>query len=170
MIGLVIIWFMLRDLLATLLAGIAMGAVMNSSIVLLVFFDEPYTLVTTMLGSLLSALTIALLVHYYSAIICSEKRSDKPQNSRYKAASYVIRRPAFYTVLTISCGLFSLYFSSIPLVETFGLIAALGVMLSYFVVIVLLPPIFFQWQKKAHWGKRKIGLYRVKKKHWVLLK
>jgi len=162
-IGLVIIWFMFRDLFATLLAGVAIGAVMNPSMALLIFFDEPYTLVTTMLGPLLSALTIALLVHYYSAIIRSEKSFDKKQNSRYKAASYVIRRPAFYTVLTTSCGLFSLYFSSIPPVETFGLIAALGMMLSYFIVIVLLPPIFFQWQKKSHWGKRKIGLYRVKK-------
>jgi len=162
-IGLVIIWFMFRDGFATLLAGVAMGAVINPSIALLVFLDEPYTLVTTMLSPLLSALTIALLVHYYSAIIRLKNRSDKQQDSCYKAASHVIRRPAFYTALTTSCGLFSLYFSSIPPVETFGLIAALGMMLSYFVVIVLLPPIFFQWQKKTHWGKRKIGLHQVKK-------
>ena len=74
----------------------------------------------------------------------------------------------------------SLATSPIPAIRTFGLISAAGVMFIYFVVIIILPPIFARWDTKP-WPHSKAGLrwmdlfvrflYRLGIRHpvWIVL-
>ncbi len=155
-IGLLLIWLLFHRPLAVVVGGIAIGVVVSSTIALYVLAGRPFTLISSIIPPLLSALTIAALVHLFNSIHYAAQRGLAGK-FRVEKALQEIRRPARFTVLTTAAGLASLGISPIAPIATFGLISALGVMLSYLVVIVLVPPIFARWDH-SDWPKRKGGL------------
>ncbi|GMQ89556.1 MAG: MMPL family transporter [Gammaproteobacteria bacterium] len=158
-IGLFLIWWLFRRWLAVILAGISIGVVVNSTIALYVLAGQPFTLISSMVPPLLSALTIAALVHLYNALHHAAQRGVSGQ-ARMQHALGEIRRPALFTALTTAAGMLSLATSPIPAIRTFGLVSAAGVMLIYLVVVIILPPIISVWDK-ATWPKTGGGL------HWM---
>ena len=77
--------------------------------------------------------------------------------ARIENALHEVRRPALFNSLTTAAGLLSLATSPIPAIRTFGLISSVGVIFIYFVVIIILPPIFIRWDSKP-WLHTKAGL------------
>lgn len=155
-IGLFLIWWLFRRWLAVILAGISIGAVVSSSVALYVLTGQPFTLISSMVPPLLSALTVAALVHLYNALHHAAQRGITGQ-ARIEYALGEIRRPALFTALTTAAGMLSLATSPIPAIRTFGLFSAAGVMLIYFVVVVILPPIITVWDT-VPWPKAGAGL------------
>ena len=125
-IGLFLIWWLFRRWLAVILGGISIGVVVNSTIALYVLTGQPFTLISSMVPPLLSALTIAALVHLYNALQYASQRGISGQ-ARMQHALAEIRRPALFTALTTAAGMLSLATSPIPAIRTFGLISAAGV-------------------------------------------
>ena len=156
MIGLFLIWWLFRRWLAVILGGISIGVVVSSTIALYVLAGQPFTLISSIVPPLLSALTIAALVHLYNALHYASQRGISGQ-ARVQHALAEIRRPALFTALTTAAGMLSLATSPIPAIRTFGLVSAAGVMLIYLVVIVVLPPIITVWDT-APWPKTGTGL------------
>ena len=156
LIGLFLIWWLFRRWLAVALTGISIGVVVSSTVVLYVLTNQPFTLISSIVPPLLSALTVAALVHLYNAVNYAARRGMTGR-IRVTYAVGEIQRPALFTALTTAAGLMSLATSPIPAIRTFGLISAAGVMFIYLLVIVILPPIFARWDTKA-WPHGKTGL------------
>ena len=155
-VGLFLIWWLFHRVLAVVVAGLVIGVIVSSTVAFYVVFDQPFNLISSIIPPLLSALTVAALVHLYNALHYASKRGLTGPD-RVKSALEEIRRPALYTSLTTTAGLASLGLSPIPPIMVFGLISAAGVLLIYLVVIHLVPPIFARFDYAA-WPSRKSGL------------
>ncbi|MCF6354755.1 MAG: MMPL family transporter [Candidatus Polarisedimenticolaceae bacterium] len=155
-IGLSLIWLLFRRWLAVIVAGVTIGVVTSSTVAFYVIFDQPFTLISSIVSPLLSALTVATLVHLFGALRYASQRGLVGRNRVEKALSE-IQTPALFTTLTTAAGFASLATSSIPPIRDFGLIAAGGVILIYFVVIRVVPNIFIHWDY-VPWPKNKGGL------------
>ncbi len=155
-IGLSLIWLLFRRWLAVIVAGVSIGVVTSSTVAFYVVFDKPFTLISSIVPPLLSALTVATLVHLFNALHYASERGFVGRD-RVEKALAEIRRPAMFTTLTTAAGLASLATSTIPPIRDFGLIAAGGVVLIYIVVIGIVPNIFASWDYMP-WPKSKGGL------------
>lgn len=171
--GLALIWWLFRRWLAVVLAGVAIGVVVNSTVAIYVLFDQPFTLVSSIIPPLLSALTVAALVHLFNGLYLASKRGLSGAD-RVARALDEVDRPARFAALTTAAGLASLATSPIVPIKFFGLISAAGAILIYLVVFRVLPNIVVRWDKR-HWtqargGARVVdrivsGLYRVGIRH-----
>ena len=155
-LGVALLWFMFRRLIAVLAGSLAMAVVTAATVALVALSGNPYTLVTAMLPSLMAALTAALLIHFFNAIALAAERGLVGVE-RVAWACRNIERPARFTALTTAAGLASLSLSPIPPIRVFGLVAAAGTVLIYLVCIILLPPLFARWDRHA-WPKEGAGL------------
>ncbi len=147
--GLVMIWWLFRRWLAVMLAGIAIGVVVNSTVAIYVLLDQPFTLVSSIIPPLLSALTVAALVHLFNGVYLASKRGLAGIDRVARAVAGV-DRPALYAALTTAGGLASLATSPIVPIRTFGSISALGTLLIYLVVFRILPTLLVRWDTR-HW-------------------
>jgi len=155
-IGLALIWWLFRRPLAVVAGGVCVGVVTSTTIALYVVFGRPFTMIASIIPPLLSALTIASLVHIFNAINYSSQRGLTGR-ARVRFALDEVRKPARFCALTTVIGLASLATSTIGPLAEFGLIAAAGVVLMYFVVMVVMPQIFIRWDR-AHWPVQRHGL------------
>jgi hypothetical protein len=155
-IGLLLIWWLFHRWLAVIVAGVVIGVVVSSTVAFYVLFNQPFNLISSIIPPLLSALTVAALVHLFNALHYASKRGlTGPE--RVASALKEVQKPAFYTALTTVAGLASLGLSPIPPIKVFGLISAVGVALIYFIVIHLVPTIFSRFDY-SEWPQRKSGL------------
>ena len=129
-IGLALIWWLFRRWLAVMLAGIAIGVVVNSTVAFYVLLNQPFTLISSIIPPLLSALTVAALVHLFNALYLASKRGISGPD-RVTRAIAEIHRPALFAALTTAAGLASLSTSPIVPIKVFGLISAAGTIMIY---------------------------------------
>ncbi|MET0081723.1 MAG: MMPL family transporter [Sedimenticola sp.] len=155
-IGLFLIWWLYRRVLAVVISGLVIGVVVSCTIVIYVFTQQSFTLIASITPPLLSALAIAALIHLFNAMHHAAQRGLIWKHRVNKALDE-IRRPSRFTALTTAVGLASLGASPIPPIATFGLIASCGVVLIYFVVIVIVPPVLVHWDH-APWPAKPSGL------------
>lgn len=160
-VGLILIWWLFHRLIAVVVTGVTTGAVVTSTLAFYVLFQQPFNSISGIIPPLLSALTIAALVHFFNALHYSSKRGYVGKE-RVNAALAEIRRPAFFSALTTAAGLASLGLSPIPPISVFGLTAAIGVILIYLIVIHVLPPIFSRFDI-SEWPSRESGLVLMDK-------
>jgi predicted RND superfamily exporter protein len=156
LIGLLLIWWLYRRWLAVILCAISLSVVVTSMVSLFVLADQPYTLISSILPPLLSALTVAALVHLYNALHYASQRGLTGKQ-RVAFALHEVHRPALFTALTTAAGMLSLTTSPIPAIRNFGLVAAIGVLFIYLVVFIILPPVISEWDC-ATWKKNGAGL------------
>lgn len=147
-IGLLLIWWLFRRLLAVLVGGIAIGVVVSTTVAFYVVFNQPFNLISSIIPPLLSALTVAALVHLFNAIHYAANRGYSGIK-RVQRALEEVKKPSLYAVLTTAVGLASLGLSPIPPISIFGLISAGGVVMIYFIVIVLVPNIFAHYDHSS---------------------
>lgn len=155
-LGLLLVWWLFHRVLAVIVTGVTTGAVVSSTITFYVLFQQPFNSISGIIPPLLSALTIAALVHLFNALHYASKRGFTGKE-RTDTALAEIRKPALFSALTTAAGLASLGLSSIPPIAVFGLTSAVGVLLIYLIVIHILPPIFTRFDM-SDWPSRKSGL------------
>lgn len=143
------------------LRPVAIGAVAMSTVVLPVVagiaaFNQPYTMATAILPSLLAAYTLATLLHLYAgiqrariALLARPARIDRALTDTLK--------PGFYNVLTTGAGLLSLALVPIPPIQVFGIAGAVGTLLVFLSVFYLVPPFLLHWDIHR-WPRRRSGL------------
>ncbi len=155
-VGLFLIWWLFHRWLAMIVAGVVIGVVVSSTVAFYVIFEQQFNLISSIIPPLLSALSIAALVHLFNAIHYASKRGLVGPD-RVTSALAEVRYPALYTALTTAAGLASLGLSPIPPIKAFGLISAAGVILIYFIVIHLVPNIISRFDY-SEWPSNKTGL------------
>ncbi len=155
-VGLLLIWWLFRRWIAVIVGGTVIGVVVSSTVAFYVLVDQPFNMISSIIPPLLSALTVAALVHLYNAIHHASKRGFEGKE-RVERALREVRRPALYTALTTAAGLASLGLSPIPPIKVFGLISSAGVMLIFILVIVLVPTIIARFDH-ASWPSQRGGM------------
>ena len=139
-LGLALLYWVVGRIIPVVIGAVAMSTAVTMSVGIIALLGQPYTLVTAMVPTLISAYTAANLLHFYAAI----KRMRDAGFHRPKRVVFALQAvntPAMFNVLTTAAGMISLVLVPIPPVQVFGLIGALGVLVIYFVVFYLVPPL-----------------------------
>jgi predicted RND superfamily exporter protein len=159
-IGLILMWWVVGRVRPMIIGGLAMGTVVSVSVAGIVAFGQPYTPITAMIPTLMAAYTTATLLHLYAAIQRARiALLSRPQ--RIARALSETFMPGLFNVLTTGAGLLSLLWVDIPPVQTFGLSGAIGTLMVFLVVFILVPPILLKWDT-PRWPRRRSGLAQAR--------
>ncbi|WP_018936898.1 RND family transporter [Thioalkalivibrio sp. ALJ24] len=153
-IGLLLLWWLFRRWLVVGLAAATISAVTGSALALLVLTGKPFTLVTAIMPPLLTALTVAMMMHFFNAVLHAAQRGCHGR-ARVEAALQAVARPTLFMALTTAAGLASLSVSPIRPIETFGQVSAVGVLLAAVCVLVLLPTLLAHYDRGPWTGQRR---------------
>lgn len=155
-IGLALMWWVVGRVRPVIVGGLAMGMVVSVSVAGIVISGQPYTPITAMIPTLMAAYTTATLLHLYAAIQRA-RIALLPRPKRIARALSETFKPGLFNVLTTGAGLLSLLWVDIPPVQTFGLAGAIGTLMVFLVVFILVPPILLKWDV-PRWPRRRSGL------------
>ncbi|MEF8982401.1 efflux RND transporter permease subunit [Thiohalorhabdus sp.] len=147
-LGLALVGVLFRRWLPVALTALGIPVVLLPSLALLAIWGQPYTLVHSMVGPLLTGLSVALALHLYNGVALASRRGLEGR-ARVARALAEVARPARLTALTTATGLASLGLSPIPPIRSFGLITAAGVLLVWGVFILLMPPLLARWDRRS---------------------
>lgn len=156
LIGLVLMGWVVGRIRPVIVGGLAMGTVVSVSVAGIVASGQPYTPITAMVPTLMAAYTAATLLHLYAAIQRA-RIALLPRPKRIERALSETFTPGLFNVLTTGAGLLSLLWVDIPPVQTFGLAGAVGSLMVFVVVFILVPPILLKWDV-PRWPRRRSGL------------
>lgn len=145
-IGLLLLWWLFRRWLVVGVAAATISAVTGPAIALLILLERPFTLISAILPPLLTALTVAMLMHFFNAQLHAAQRGYLGRD-RVVAALQAVARPILFMALTTAAGLASLNVSSIRPIGSFGLVGAFGVLLAAAIVLWLLPALMARWDR-----------------------
>jgi predicted RND superfamily exporter protein len=160
-IGLVLMWWVVGRVRPMIIGGLAMGMVVSVSVAGIVISGQPYTPITAMIPTLMAAYTTATLLHLYAAIQRA-RIALLPRRQRIARALSETFVPGLFNVLTTGAGLLSLMWVDIPPVQTFGLAGAIGTLMVFLVVFILVPPILLKWDT-PRWPRRRSGLSHARR-------
>jgi hypothetical protein len=176
-LGLLLLWWVVGRIAPVMIGAVAMSTVVVSCVALISAMGQPFTLVAVMVPTLLSAYTIANLLHLYAALLrMRNARYHRPK--RVILAMQIVHKPALFNMLTTAAGMISLVLVPIPPVQVFGIVSAFGTLMIYLTVFYLVPPLLSKydrglWPGKTHgfaWtGRIAYGLARVGMRYagWV---
>lgn len=146
-----VFWLFPRRLVFLMLLPV-LGIASQVPVSLLALLQQDFTLIHTMTAPLMSALCMAVLIHYLNRIKYYSQLGI-PSHIRALRAQADVFKPAGFAVMTTATGLLSLSLSPIPPVQSFGFITAFGTCVIFVTVLFLLPPIFARWDPDAPWPK-----------------
>ena len=159
-IGLLLMWWVVGRVRPVIVGGLAMGSVVSASVAGLVISGQPYTPITAMIPTLMAAYTTATLLHLYAAIQRG-RIALLPRQKRIARALRDTYKPGLFNVLTTGAGLLSLLWVDIPPVQAFGLAGAIGTLMVFLVVFILVPPILLKWDT-PRWPRRRSGFAQAR--------
>lgn len=137
---LVILWFMFRDLRAVLLPLFAVGVAIVYTTGFLAVSGQPIDIINNVLPVLIFVIGISdaihLLVRYRH-----ELEGGRPQREALRVTVRHLMAACFLTSFTTAAGFGSLGVAKIQILVRFGLSAAVGVMIAYGVVVILVPAV-----------------------------
>ncbi len=105
---------------------------------LLILFGYPVHIMTSMIPIFLMPISVLNSIHILSEFFDKYKHF----NDKKKTLMHIMEElftPMLYTSLTSAVGFFSLSFSPIPPVQTFGVFVALGIMISWALTMTFIP-------------------------------
>ncbi|MBA2722871.1 MAG: MMPL family transporter, partial [Methylibium sp.] len=157
-IGLLLLWWVVGRVRPVLIGAIAMSSVVLPTIGAIAAAGQPYTMATAILPSLLSAYTLATLLHFYAGVQRAHAAGLRRNRSIDRALTETLK-PGAYNVLTTGAGLLSLLLVPIPPVQVFGVAGAFGTALVFVTVFFLVPPLLRRWDTQR-WPSRSSGMGR----------
>ena len=138
--GLILFYFF-RSLTVVLAALVVVGVGVIWNLGYIVLFGYDITLLTGLLPPLIIVIgvpnAIFLLNRYHE-----ELNRQRSQPEALVVATEKVGETTFFANVTTSIGFFVFYFTGSPLLLQFGLVAAVGIMTTYAVSIILIPIIF----------------------------
>lgn len=156
--GLIMVWLLVRRVLAVIISAAVIGAVASFTMALYIIFGQPFTLITSITSPLLAALSTAALVHVFNSVQYFSQRGLIGEK-RIQATIKEVYKPILFTSLTTAAGLSSLGVSHIVPIAAFGLITASGVILMFFLVIYAAPQILIRWDHSDWPPKMRVFLW-----------
>ncbi|MCB9963523.1 MAG: MMPL family transporter [Rhodospirillales bacterium] len=179
LISMGLILWMFPRLSIFLMTLIIIGISIQFPVFLMSITGTESTIIHTMIPPLMSALSVALLIHYLNKIKHYSNLGVPAAIRTFKARNDLLK-PAFYTSITTAAGLGTLYFSPVPPIQSFGVASAIGVLMIFCLVMFILPPVIARWDKNTPWKQghgmdvilnnitRFCAHYAIKYAGWVL--
>ncbi|MFA5243322.1 MAG: MMPL family transporter [Sulfuricella sp.] len=161
LLGLLLLLWVVGRLPPVIIGAVAMSTVTVSCVALISAMGKPYTLVTAMVPTLLSAYTIGNMLHLYAALQRMRKAGFRSPK-RVIFAMQFMHKPALFNMLSTAAGMISLVLVPIPPIQVFGVVSAFGTLMIYLVVIYLVPPLLVKYDR-GHWPKKSSGLAWTKR-------
>ena len=158
-IGLLLMGWVVGRLRPVVIGAVAISTVVLPTIAAVAAFNQPYTMATAILPSLLAAYTLSTLLHFYSGIQRA-RVAGLPRAKRVDRALSETLVASFFNVLTTGAGLLSLIWVPIPPIQVFGLASSLGTLLVFLTVFYLAPPFLVHWDI-YRWPRRDSGLGKI---------
>lgn len=158
-VGLLLMGWVVGRLRPVVIGAIAMSTVVLPTIAAVAAFNQPYTMATAILPSLLAAYTLATLLHFYAGIQRA-RVAGLTRARRVDRALSDTKKPSFFNVLTTGAGLLSLVWVPIPPIQVFGMASAWGTLLVFLTVFYLVPPFLVHWDI-YRWPRRDSGLGKI---------
>lgn len=158
-VGLSLLAWVVGRLRPVVIGAIAMSTVVMPTIAAVAAFNQPYTMATAILPSLLAAYTLATLLHLYAGVQRA-RIAGLTRARRVDRALTETLRPSFYNVLTTGAGLLSLIWVPIPPIQVFGWASAWGTVLVFLTVFYLVPPFLVHWDI-YRWPRQDSGLGKI---------
>ena len=150
LLGLTLLWLLFHRWLVLVAAVATTAAGAHTALAVVTLLGQPYNLIATITAPLLAAIAMAALMHLFNGMH-QATRAGRSGLARMEYVLGAVHRPILFTALTTAAGLASLALSPIQPIATLGISAAVGVLMIYFVVTWLLPPIVLRWDRGA-WG------------------
>lgn len=160
-LAMLLLWWMFRRMFSLLVISLTLLAANSCALGAIALSGEPFTMPVSMVSPLVTAMSVALLIHLFNAIVYASKRGLHGSELILTARNN-IERPARYTTITTILGFASLGLSPLPPIQVFGLAAAVGIAIIYFIVIMLLPAIIARWDSE-NWATQSKGMTWVNK-------
>lgn len=160
-IGLALLGWVVGRLRPVIIGGVAMSTVVLPILAGVALSGQPYTMATAILPSLLAAYTLANLLHLYAAVQRGQFSVKSRRLSVDRALGETLK-PSLFNVLTTGAGLLSLVLVPMPPIQVFGVAGALGTLLVFLTVFVLVPPFLLSFDRRP-WPKRGSGMNRFGK-------
>lgn len=155
-VGMALMWWVVGRVRPMVVGGLAMATVVLASVAGLVAAGQPYTPISAMIPTLMAAYTTATLLHFYAAIQRARiALLTRPQRIQRALKETLV--PGLFNVLTTGAGMLSLLLVDIPPVQAFGLSGAIGTVIVFIVVFILIPPILLKWDT-PRWPRSSSGL------------
>ncbi len=146
LMGLLLLRWVVGRAPPVVIGAVAMSTVTVSCVALISAMGQPYTLVTAMIPTLLSAYTVANVLHLYAALIRLRKAGfHGPKCAIFAMQS--IHKPALFNMLSTAAGMISLVLVPIPPVQVFGIVSTFGTVTIYLVVFYLVPPLLAEYDR-----------------------
>jgi uncharacterized protein len=155
-----IMLYFFRSLTVMLAAMIVVGIGVVWATGYIVLLDYKITLLTGLIPPLIIVIgipnAIFILNRYHE-----ELNRGRRQIEALAIATEKVGETTFFANVTTSIGFFVFYFTNSPLLLEFGLVAALGIMSTYLVSLILVPIIFSYLaapsdKKRGHMDRRRI--------------
>ncbi len=146
-VGLGLLFWVVGRVRPVVIGGVAMSTVVLPVVAGIAASGQPYTMASAILPSLLAAYTLATLMHLYAGV----QRAQGAGLTRGAAVDRALGetlKPGLYNVLTTGAGLLSLVFVPIPPIQLFGVAGALGTVLVFLTVFLLVPPFLARWDNR----------------------
>lgn len=170
-LGLALLYWVVGRVIPVVIGAVAMSTSVVACVALISLLGQPYTLVTAMVPTLLSAYTAANLLHFYASLKRMRDAGFR-RPKRVELALQSVNTPAIFNVLTTAAGMLSLVLVPIPPVQMFGFVGAAGVLVIYFVVFRLVPPLLvkfdhgpwpqggggFSWTRRISFGLARFSI------------
>ncbi|MBI5256431.1 MAG: MMPL family transporter [Burkholderiales bacterium] len=156
-IGLALLWWVVGRIRPVVIGALGMSTVVLPTVGAIAAFQQPYTMASAIVPTLLSAYTLATLMHLYAGIQRAQEAGLR-RAERLDRALHETFKPGMFNVLTTAAGLLSLVFVPVPPVQVFGVAGAFGTLLVFITVYVLLPPLLLRWDKHRWPVHRKSGM------------
>lgn len=155
-LGIILLWWLFRRILPIVLVLLFSLVAVNSALFFVVILGQPFSMPVSMITPLLTSLCIAFFIHFFNAFLQATTLGYQGI-TRIKRVLAEVERPVRFTVLTTMAGLISLGLSPLPPIQTFGYAAAFGLLVLYFLVIWVLPPLLNRWDK-GDWQIKSSGM------------
>jgi predicted RND superfamily exporter protein len=149
------LWFIFRDIrwvIFPLLSCFLSIAIMTG---MLGYLNWKVTVISSNFISLMLILTMEINIHYVERYrqLQAEFPKKKPSYLSYLTTTKIIT-PIFYAVLTTALAFLSFIFSNIKPVIDFGWMMSLGLFISMFVSILLLPYLIVKFKPKLTYAHK----------------
>ncbi|MCP4138251.1 MAG: RND family transporter [bacterium] len=142
-----VIFLMLRDLALTVLCQVNMLLSLIWALGLMSLCGETINVVTTVLGPIILAISVAdsihMLAHYKNA-----RENSEPHEEAVRGTTASLWQPCLFTSLTTGIGFFSFAVSSIRPVRVLGMFTAFGILLAFLLTFTFLPAMLELLRKK----------------------
>lgn len=123
---------------------------------LILFLGKALDLMSVMQPTIFLIVGLSALIHFFNHLI-KQLSAGVPKAKAIQNIFNSLLVPVWLTILTTSLGFFSLYFTSIPALQEFGLTTGLGILVMFVAVILIAPGLlyFFPIKVSEVGGRRK---------------